>query len=291
MNDSSAICPKCHRSDALSSTWHGKSGGSYRTCYGLGRPEHLGYKVHFDEDTGQPFRARDGVHARILNLLSSGVPMSFRGFSGTFLQAEFGVTGIHATQLEANCQSFIQAIGTWARTHEREGYPIAQLPITRGPHLVGLQLRPLPLGDKKDCRSSSDLRTVGESEGLLIPRYTGLNPSAVVVHEGPWGAIACHADARDYGNTDIFPVAVLSAGVKANTIKTTLDLIFPGVPRFSLYDQDPAGVAARLATLNVAKPILVTGAGPGKDYRDLIPGLRFERLVVTVMRELRVMGV
>ncbi len=42
-----------------------------------------------------------------------------------------------------------------------------------------------------------------------------------------------------------------------------------------------------MATLKVAKPILITGAGDGKDYRDLVPELRFERLVDIVERELK----
>jgi len=282
-------CPKCHRSDALGSVWYNSLGRPCRTCHGLGR-EHPGYKVHFDYETGEVIQPREGTHARLLNLLAAGTPMPFRGFPAAFLQAEFGVTGIYAAELEANCHSTLPALGSWARDLERQHLPICMVPITSGPRLVGVQLRPLPVGEFRRVEAVKDFRTVGETEGLLIPRYTGLNPSAVVVHEGPWGAISCHADAQSYRNTDIFSVAVLNASVKATTIKTTLDLVFPGVPRLSLFDQDPAGVAARMATAGVAKPILVTGAGPGKDYRDLVPELRFERLIDVVVRELKQMG-
>jgi hypothetical protein len=134
------------------------------------------------------------------------------------------------------------------------------------------------------------IRTLGNADGLFVPSYTEWLASAVIIHEGLWGAVAAMADALEYQCKDIFHVAVMSANVKANTIADTLDLIFPGIPRFTLFDQDPAGVAARLATLHVAKPILVTGAGHGKDYRDLIPEVRFERLADTVMRELKVLG-
>jgi len=284
------LCPKCHLADALGAVWYHQFGRPCRTCHGLGRPEHPGYKVHFDDDTGEVIQPREGTHARLINLLSAGTPMPFRGFPAPFLQTEFGVAGIHAAQLEVNCHSTLPALGSWARELERRHLPICMVPITSGPRLVGVQLRPLPVGEPRRVEVVKDFRTIGETEGLLIPRYTGLNPSAVVIHEGPWGAIACYADAQSYHNTDIFSVAVLNASVKASTIKSTLDLIFPGVPRLSLFDQDPAGVAARMAALNVAKPILVTGAGPGIDYRDLDPEVRFERLMDVVVRELKKLG-
>jgi len=286
----SHVCPKCHRDDALGAVWYNHIGRPCRTCHATGRVEHPGQKFHHDAETGEALQPRDGPHARLLNMLAAGEPMPFRGYPAAFLQAEFGVIGIHAAQLEANCHSVMSKIGEWARELESQAMPICLVPITNGARLVGIQCRPLPLGNSKRVAAVQGFRTVGEADGLLIPRYTGLNPSAVLIHEGPWGAIACHSDAMAYGNTDIFSVAVLSASVAASTIKSTLDLIFPGVPRFSLFDQDPAGVQARIETLHVAKPILVTGAGPGKDYRDLNQELRFERLVDVVVRELKKMG-
>ena len=290
MNLKYLFCPKCGSSSGLGSPYIGARGELWSTCHRLGPPEHLGCKVHFNIATGEVIQPRDGIHARVMNLLSAGTPMPFRGFAADFLQSEFGVTGITASQLGIHCQSSMPAIWKWATVLEQQGLKTCMVPITRDHRLVGLQLRPLPVGPTRRVEVVKDFRTVGETEGLFIPRYTGRNPMAVIIKEGIWDTITYESDAREYGNTDFFSVSVLNAGVKASTIKSTLDLIFPGVPRFSLYDQDPAGVAARLATLGVAKPILVSGAGPGKDYRSLTLGLRFERLVQVVVRELKQMG-
>ncbi|MEI7781576.1 MAG: hypothetical protein WCJ18_06580 [Planctomycetota bacterium] len=135
--------------------------------------------------------------------------------------------------------------------------------------------------------SFPDIWNFGVADGLFLPSWTGLNLSALILHEGPWGAVAANYDAFEYGNRDIFSVAVLSANVRTETIASTLDLIFPGVPRFSIFDQDPAGVALRARTLDIAKPITIPGAGHGVDYRDLCPEVRFERLVNIIVRELK----
>ena len=55
----------------------------------------------------------------------------------------------------------------------------------------------------------------------------------------------------------------------------------------SVTDQDRAGIKLREKTLKIAKPITISGAGPGKDYRDLISGLRFERLSEIIRAELK----
>lgn len=128
---------------------------------------------------------------------------------------------------------------------------------------------------------------LGHADGLFVPSYVGLHPSAVIVGEGPWTSIALTWDAWSYGNRDLVSVGTLSAHVRPETIATTLDLLFPGVPRFSIFDQDPAGISLRERTLHIAKPITVSGAGSGHDYRDLIPEARFERLVEVVLRELK----
>lgn len=128
---------------------------------------------------------------------------------------------------------------------------------------------------------------LGHADGLFVPSYTSLHPSAVIVGEGPWTSIALTWDAWDYGNRDFVSVSVLSAHVRPVTIARTLDLLFPGVPRFSIFDQNLAGIRLRERTLDIAKPITVSGAGSGNDYRDLIPGIRFERLVEVVLRELK----
>ena len=151
---------------------------------------------------------------------------------------------------------------------------------------MGLQYRALRPGQDR-FEDVHQIRVFGESEGLFLPYFIGRNPLAVVIHEGPWGAVAATNDALKFQNSDILSVATLSAGVSASTIKSTLDAVFPGVPRFSLFDQDPAGIFARMATMSVAKPILVNGAGDGKDYPDLIRDVRFERLVEIVARELK----
>lgn len=132
-----------------------------------------------------------------------------------------------------------------------------------------------------------DTWNFGSADGLYIPTWAGFNLSALILHEGPWGAVAANYDAFECENRDILSVAVLSANVHSETIASTLDLIFPGVPRFSVFDQDPAGVALRARTLHLAKPITIPGAGYGVDYRDLMTEARFSRLLEVVMRELK----
>ena len=281
------VCPLCKRDDALTKVWLDTQGRSICTCLGLNRIEHLGEKHPFDVNTGLPLRPMDGPQARCFSLKSCGEPHEFRDYPGDFLHDVCGVTAISAVDLDEQTQSVMPTLGLWGREMAHAGHTISQFAIQRGARIVGMQFRVFT--DDNDSQGK-EIRSYGESEGLYVPHYTGWNPSALLMHEGPWGAVAAMWDAQEYKCTDIFSVAVLSASVRAATITSTLDLIFPGVPRFSLFDQDPAGVAARLATLHVAKPILITGAGFGKDYRDLIPEVRFERLADTVMRELKVLG-
>lgn len=282
------LCPLCKRGDALTRPWLDSQGRSIRTCMGLNRPEHLGQQYRFDIETGQPLQAVDGTQSRCLSLISLGEPHDFRGYSGRFLCDICGVTAIGVVDLDERTQAVMPSLGLWAREVAHAGNIVSQLPIQRGARIVGMQFRAFSEdGDDHE----KQIRNFGESEGLFVPHYACWNPSAVVIHEGPWGAIAAMWDTQEYKCRDIFSVAVLSASVKATTIISTLELIFPGVPRFSILDQDPAGVAARLATLHVAKPILITGAGHGKDYRDLAPEARFERLADIVMAELKVLEV
>ena len=281
------VCPLCKRGDALTRPWLDPQGRSIRTCMGLNRPEHLGQQYRFDIETGQSLSAVDGTQATCFSLMSRGEPRDLRGYHGGFLHDVCGVTAINPADLDDLTQALMPSLGMWGREMVHAGYIISQMPIQRAARIVGMQFRAFS-GD--DDGQQKQIRSFGESEGLFVPHYTGWNPSALVIHEGPWGAIAAMWDAQEYKCRDIFSVAVLSANVKAATITSTLDLIFPGIPRFSLFDQDPAGVAARLAALHVAKPILVTGAGHGKDYRDLVPEVRFERLADTVMRELKARG-
>jgi hypothetical protein len=282
-------CPRCKGTDSLGRPWRGANGRLLRTCFKLNHPEHLGYRFHFDAQTGEALTATDGVHAMVLAAQEDGEAAPLRGFHEQLLAETLGITVISANKLDVHTASIMPSLGTWARDMEAEGYLISQFPIHRGPYVVGLQLRALRAEEDR-ATDQHHIRVFGQSEGLFIPFFIGQNPSAVVIHEGPWGAVAATYEAIIYGNTEIFSVATLSASVSASTIKSTLDAIFPGVPRFSLFDQDPAGISARMATMSVAKPILITGAGPGKDYRDLIPELRFERLVDIVERELKSMG-
>ena len=283
------VCPLCKRSDALGRRYKGMHGNPQQTCHGLGRLEHPGRMLHFNPETGEVLTATDGIHARILAMQEAGEAVPLRGFPGRFLAETFGITVISANKLDTHTASLMPSLGTWARDMEAEGYLISQSPILWGSYVIGSQFRAFRAEEDR-ATDQHHIRVFGQSEGLFIPYFIGQNPSAVVIHEGPWGAVAATYEAIIYGNTEIFSVATLSASVSAATIQSTLDAIFPGVPRFSLFDQDAAGIAARMATMSVAKPILITGAGPGKDYRDLIPELRFERLMDIIERELKVMG-
>jgi len=280
-------CPACKRNDALGRSWLTGDGQEARTCHGLNRKEHLACCFHFYVLTGMKLTVADGVSAKIFAAMEVGQPVPLRGFPAEYLANYCGITVISAKNMDVIFAMVMPQLGSWAREIEQEGFLICQLPIHRGPLLVGLQFRAFrPCEDR--TTDQHQIRVFGKSDGLFIPHYIGQNPSAVVIHEGPWGAVAAAHEASIYGNTDLFSVATISAGVSAVTIKSTLDAIFPGVPRFSVFDQDDAGIAARMATMGVAKPILINGAGPGKDYRDLIAEVRFERLVGIIERELKV---
>jgi len=254
----------------------------------MNRQGHLGRVYHFLAESGDPLHASDPTEARLFLLLASGVPAGIRGIPAAFLQKACQISVIAPAALERICAASDPMLGQWGREVASRHRVITQLPITRGAATIGLQLRGMRLsGNAAD--HAKEIRTLGRGDGLFIPSYRGWNPAAVVIHEGPWGAACAMWDARNYGSRDIFSVAILHAGIPAFVVQDTLDLIFPGVPCFSLMDQDPAGVAARAALLSVAKPILITGAGPGKDYRDLIEEVRFERLSEILRAELRKM--
>ncbi len=229
----------------------------------------------------------DSFHANIAALLEAGEAMRFRGYSENYLFHDAGITAITAKKLELYTAATAPTLGLWAREIEAEGYLLSQLPIYRRARVVGMQFRAYdPAGQDR----AQHIRTFGESEGLFIPHYYGRHPMAIVAHEGPWDAVACNHDARVFQNMDVLSVAIISASVTAYTIRTTLDAVFPGVPRFSLFDQDDAGILARMATSAVIKPILVNGAGYGKGFDDLNRHVRFECLVDVVERELKLLG-
>jgi len=289
MNIIGQVCPKCKRSDGLGSPYRTVDGYWQRTCHGLNRDEHLGARCHFNADTGEVYTVTDGVTGRIMAAREGGEPVPVRGFHPDFLADTCGITSISSRQIELYFADVMKGLATWSREMEEEGFLVTMFPIHRGPRVVGLQFRALrPHEDRP--HDAHQIRVYGQAEGLFVPYWVGRNPSAVVIFEGPWDAVAAVHEAEMFNRPDLFSVATLSAGVAATTIQSTLEAIFPGVPRFSVFDQDPAGVLARLATKEIAKPLLVTAAGDGKDYRELTPELRFERLATIVDRELKVMG-
>ena len=163
------------------------------------------------------------------------------------------------------------------------------LPVMSGPDIVGIQFRAFNRKTGDGPSSGEHIRAYGAADALYIPVNVGVRPSAIVCHEGPWGAIAANHDALEYVNSELLSVATLSANVRPETIRVTLDLLFPGVPLFSFFDQDPAGIHARAKAQHVLKPISITGAGSGKDYRDLDPTFRFEQLCEAVRKELKLL--
>lgn len=288
MNISNHTCPGCKRSDALG-RFRFHDGRWVFMCHATGREGHRpGRRLVFDEKTGVEIAIIGGMAANIAGLQASGVAFAFRDFSAWFLESECGITLISANDLDRHTASTMPALGSWGRSLEEKGLVLSQLPIYCGPRPVGMQFRAFP-PDSSMPEEDHHIRVFGSADGLYLPGFIGINPKAVIIHEGPWGAVAANHDAMEFQDEDIFSLATLSSGVSAFTIKTTLDAIFPGIPRFSLFDQDPAGIFARMATSDVAKPILITGAGPGKDYRDLRPGVRFERLSEIVCAELKAM--
>ncbi len=212
-----------------------------------------------------------------------------RGFPGEFLFRKCGVSVVTTADI-AEVMPDNHGLWNWAQRLEQADHVITELAIQRGSDHVGAQLRGFPRMGGNVQPLPDLIRTIGSAEGLYIPPCTGVLPSVVVIHEGAWGAIAATWDAEEYQSQEIFSVAALSASTRPETIQSTLSLIFPGVPRFSVFDQDPAGIKLREKTLDIAKPITISGAGQGKDYRDLIPGLRFERLSEIVRAELKLLG-
>lgn len=288
----SNLCPLCHRGDALGKPWiHSISGYEFQTCFGLNRPEHSGQRHYFRVDTGEPITVRDGTHLSLIGLLERGRPYEaeLRGFPGDFLFHKCGVSVLTTVDI-AEVMPDNHGLWSWARGIEQAGLVITMLAIQRGADHVGAQLRGFHRRGGSAQPLPDLIRTLGSAEGIYTPSFTRILPSAIVAHEGAWGAIAATWDAEEYQSQEIFSVAALSASTRPETIQSTLGLIFPGVPRFSVFDQDPAGIKLRERTLEIAKPITISGAGQGKDYRDLIPGLRFERLSEIVRAELKLLG-
>jgi len=281
-------CPGCGRSDAVGNIWHHPNGHDYFTCHGLNRDGHPGVSFHFDAETLAPLRVRDRHEAPLLTLISGGEPSSFRGYPAEFLHARCLVSAVSAKHID-RCMPLHPELGVWARQRESDGEIISILPVMNGPEFVGIQFRAFSRKTGDGASDGDHIRMHGEADAIYIPVIAGVRPSAVVVHEGPWGAIAANHDACGYGNSEVISIATLSANVRPETIRITLDLLFPGVPRFSLFDQDPAGIRARARAQHVLKPISITGAGPGKDYRDLDQDFRFEQLCESVRKELKLL--
>ncbi len=285
-------CPKCNGPVPPGNQWvDSRTGERMGTCFKQNRPEHPGENCYFHLDTGEVQKGPSGAYSSIQVLKQFGREFrrSVRGFDGSFLSRVCGITLVNRNDIGKAIPDNLP-LWKWADSVQ-VGYRcfITMIAIQRGSDLVGFQLRAFTLKHGDGPISPDSVRTVGSAEGLYIPPFTGALPSAVVIHEGAWGAIAGMSDAHDYQSHEIFSVAVLSASVKPETIKITLDLIFPGVPRFSVFDQDQAGIKLREKTLHIAKPITINGAGPGKDYRDLNSDFRFERLSEIIRGELKVL--
>jgi len=112
-------------------------------------------------------------------------------------------------------------------------------------------------------------------DGLFMPNLVGHNYDAVVIHEGPWGAVAQLSDAAEYGGSNIAAIAVTSASTKADVVKATCSLLLPGVPIFILADNDEAGWSLRFRQKDVGTLISLPAVGDAKDYRDLPSDYRF----------------
>ena len=284
------LCPLCGREDAIGNEWVHPNGKVYRTCFGLNRDAHLGRRHHFDNETEEPLHVRDHHSALLFNILSKGKPAGFRGFKSDALFNQSNISLISASDIDADLVDKPE-FGKWARDRELEGYVISMLPCVNGADVVGIQFRAFRKSTGDAPGDGENIRTLGSADAYYIPTFKARNPCVVVIHEGPWGAVAANTDATEYGNADIFSMAILSAEFNQGTLKATLDLIFPGVPRFSLFDQDVAGVHAREKALPVAKPISLQGCGNGKDYRDCDSLFRFEALCEAVRKELKLLEV
>ena len=286
MSETKPPCPLCGNPDSVGGEWPHPNGKLYRTCFKLNQDSHLGRMHHFEADTGEPLHTSNRHDALLFNVLSHAKPAGFRGFDSKFLFENCNVGIITAAELDRNLVDKPE-FGAWAREREDEGFFVSMLPCMAGADLVGIHFRAFHRKTGDANANGDNVRTFGKADSIYVPCYAAVNPCAIIIHEGPWGAIAANADAKEYGNADIFSVAVLSANFKVETLRATLELIFPGVPRFSLFDQDPAGVTAREKALQVAKPISIKGCGAGKDYRDIDPLFRFEALCEAVRKELK----
>lgn len=267
--------------------WIGFDGRRYQTCFGLNRPEHACRKFIFDVETREEFQSKSPAIFRFEEIFQSGVPVSIRDIPADYLYERCQVVQIRSKDIG---DVLVKEGGyfDWAVGHELEERIITALPFHDGADVCGLQLRAF---NPKTGDGPSDhdyIRNIGQ-EGIYTPNMKASNPDFIVIHEGPWGAIAANYDAYEYGNHGLVSVAMASARTTPKKIQRTLDVIYPGVPRFAFLDQDQAGIAARKDIGGVAKLIMVSGAGDGKDYRDLIPDLRFEALADSVMRAFKEM--
>lgn len=284
-------CPLCGRNDALGDPWvHRHSGELLRTCFGLNRPEHLGRKHNFYVENGEPLHHSPSISTGPQAALQRGrkLLVPIRGIHPVFLSKQCLVSSINHQDLSLAFPDN-KTLYRWAYDCIQLGLVITMLPIVRGLDITGIQLRAFDPRTGENPTIKNTIQAIGEADGLYLPAFIGWHPSAIVIHEGPWGAIVNHHEGQEYGSQEVFPVAVISASARPETIRRTLDLIFPGVPRFSVFDQDYAGIKLREKTQHIAKPVTISGAGQGKDYRDLIPGYRFERLSEIIRAELKVL--
>lgn len=276
------VCPSCGRGDALGKVWVGPDGTNYQTCFGTNRPEHPGRKFTFEAETLLERQFASPSAFRFEEIFQNGEPISIRDVPADFLFKRCQVVHIRAKNIG-------DIFGTdggyfdWATRHELEGRVITALPFHDGADVCGLQLRAFNAATGDGPSDHDYIRNIG-LEGIYTPNVKASNPDFIVIHEGPWGAIAANYDAYEYGNHGLVSVAMASARTSPKKIQKTLDVRYPGVPCFAFLDQDPAGISARKYIGGIAKLILVTGAGAGKDYRYLEPALRFEALADSVMR-------
>jgi len=268
--------------------WIGFDGRRLQTCFGLNRPEHACRKFIFDVETREEFQSKSPAIFRFAEIFQFGVPISIRGIPADYLYERCQVVHIRSKHI-GDVLAKEGGYFDWAAEQEFDGRIITALPFHNGADVCGLQLRAFNPKTGDGPSDHAYIRNIGQ-EGIYTPNVKASNPDFIVVHEGPWGAIAANYDAHEYDNHSLVSVALASVRTTPKKLTRTLDIIYPGVPRFALLDQDPAGISARESIGGVAKLILVSGAGEGKDYRDLLPELRFEALADSVMRAFKEMA-
>lgn len=281
------LCPICQTDDAVrckDAPSYYRDGRLLARCF-HGNSHPNGGPVNFFVDTGEIASKVELTHAQ--SLYQAAQSGTARGFGSAFLAQKCGVFFITAKDV-ANSSSPIPT-EKWLNGWATQQVPVAVAPLYKGAELVGLEVRAMV--EKASLRpgesapkADATRKTVGEA-GIYVANPTA-QPTAVVAFAGLWDAVAATWDALENGDPDRYAFAAYSDGTNPETLRVTLETLFPGVPRLIVSDQDPSGQKTRKRFTKVGTLAILPGAGLAKDYRDSDPKKRWSALLDGIERAL-----